>query len=312
MLDVGLEVRILRERLKISAKELAERIGLSQSQMSRLEKGQRRVDTRVLAKISEALDVDPAYFFGGQELPASGVIPPSDCGGLGNVIRSERRKRHISAEELANRLGVTKAKVLSIEEGKRQLDADLAERISKVLRLPGNALFRVQQETIQRLEGQIARLNQALAEENRGRWAPFGDGQSDVRGVAVLGTVAGGYPETFDSLGEPVAETDDFFYLPEIPDSGAFAVHVVGDSMRAPTQPSFSEGDVVVFAGSPLRSRDFAFIRLGDEPPTFRQVFFDPGGQMRLQPLNLNEPSRSYSREGVLGMWRLVAHVASF
>ena len=79
MLDVGLEVRILRERLKISAKELAERIGLSQSQMSRLEKGQRRVDTRVLAKISEALNVDPAYFFGGQELPVSGVIPPCDA-----------------------------------------------------------------------------------------------------------------------------------------------------------------------------------------------------------------------------------------
>ena len=51
MLEVGLEVKILRERMKMSAKELAEKIGLSQSQMSRLEKGQRRVDTKVLEKI---------------------------------------------------------------------------------------------------------------------------------------------------------------------------------------------------------------------------------------------------------------------
>ena len=39
MLDIGLEVKILRERIKMSAKDLAEMIGLSQSQMSRLEKG---------------------------------------------------------------------------------------------------------------------------------------------------------------------------------------------------------------------------------------------------------------------------------
>jgi transcriptional regulator with XRE-family HTH domain len=38
-MDIGLEIRLLRERKQITGKELAERIGLSQSQMSRLEKG---------------------------------------------------------------------------------------------------------------------------------------------------------------------------------------------------------------------------------------------------------------------------------
>ena len=54
MLDIGLEIKILRERLKVSSKELASRIGLSQSQMSRLEKGQRRIDTTILHKIAAA------------------------------------------------------------------------------------------------------------------------------------------------------------------------------------------------------------------------------------------------------------------
>ena len=68
MLDIGLEVKILRERIKMSAKDLAETIGLSQSQMSRLEKGQRRIDTKVLARIAEALGVEPSYFFRGEPL----------------------------------------------------------------------------------------------------------------------------------------------------------------------------------------------------------------------------------------------------
>ena len=82
--------------------------------------------------------------------------------------------------------------------------------------------------------------------------------------------------------------------------------------MQASTRPSFAEGDLVVFAGGTLRSREFAFVRLADEPPTFRQVFFDPGSQVRLQPSNLNHPARSYRREQILAMWRLVAHVALY
>lgn len=314
MLEIGLEVKILRERLKLSAKELAGRIGLSQSQMSRLEKGQRRIDTRILARIAEALEVDPAHFFHG-ELYGEGdqrqIIPPSDPGDLGKHIRSERRRRHISAEELARRLGVTKAKVLSIEEGKRELDPDLAERVTKVLRLSANYFLRLQQERIRRLESQLTRLDQALAEQNRGDLFVGGERQAERRAVPVLGTLAGGYPEAFDSVGEPTAEVEDFVYLPG-EESGAFAVHVVGDSMQAMAPPSFREGDLAVFARGSLRSRDLAFVRLREEAPTFRQVFFDPASQVRLQPLNLNYPSRAYSRDELLGMWRLAAHVARF
>ena len=65
-LNIGLEIKILRERKRMSGKELAEKIGLSQSQMSRLEKGQRRIDAQVLHKIARALDVRPSFFFGEQ------------------------------------------------------------------------------------------------------------------------------------------------------------------------------------------------------------------------------------------------------
>ena len=99
--------------------------------------------------------------------------------------------------------------------------------------------------------------------------------------------------------------------------AGAFAGHVIGDSMAAPVRPSFAEGDIAVFSDSPLRSRDFALVRKspsseGQGEVTFRQVFFDPGGKVRLQPLNLNYTAEACPKTDVLGMWKLAAHLASF
>lgn len=334
MLDIGLEIRILRERLKVPAKELAQRVGLSQSQMSRLEKGQRRIDTQVLHRIAEVLGVDPSHFFRGTEAPESGVIAAALPQSIGRRLRSERRKRHISAEELASRVGRSKAVIQSIEEGKRPLDPQLAEAILKALRLPAGFVFTAQGEVIQGLEAQVARLGEALAAQGRGTLdlgstepalSPD-DGDADdsedgevqgaskhgrIRraGIPVLGNLTDGYPQTFDAAGRPVAEPEDFLYVPDIEAPDAFALHVVGDSMAAASTPSFCEGELLVLARQPLRSRDFAFVRLRHEPPVFRQVFFEPKGQMRLQPLNLSYAALICTREAILESWRLVAHV---
>ena len=315
MLDIGLEVKILRERIQMSAKDLAEKIGLSQSQMSRLEKGQRRIDTRVLARIADALGVEPSYFFRGGEAPSGGAIEPRLPGSLGKEIRIQRRKRHLSVEDVALKLGVQKYQIRDIEEGKKELAPGLAEKLSRLLRLPANHFLAFQGGRIQALEAQLARLNQALAEAQRGQAS--GGKEETRQGIPILGTVADGYPDDFDEEGKPVGEPEDFLFLPSVLDAGAFGVHVVGDSMEAPVRPSFNEGDLVVFSDSPLRSRDFALIRRrasaeGEGEVTFRQVFFESGGQVRLQPLNLNYTAEVYPKKQILGMWKLVGHLASF
>ena len=316
MLDIGLEIRILRERLKMSAKDLAEKVGLSQSQMSRLEKGHRRIDTQVLNKVAAALEVDPSYFFRGESMPANeGVIAAPKPEGLGKLIRSERRKRHISAEELASRLGKPKAFLQSIEEGKRELDPEFAQGVLKALKLPASFFLGAQQQVIEGLEAQVARLNQALAESSRGDLdlgPAEGGGAVTRRGIPVLGNVVDGYPQHFDSAGRPAVEPHDYLYLPEIDAAEAFALHAVGDSMETRGSPSFREGDLLVFADTPLRSRDFAFIRTQDEA-TFRQVFFESvGGGVRLQPLNLGYAPATVRREAMVRTWRLVGHIARF
>ena len=321
MLDIGLEIRILRERMKISAKELAEKVGLSQSQMSRLEKGQRRIDTQVLRQISDALDVDPSYFFGGGSAPSEGVIPAPLPPALGKVIRSERRKRHISAEDLASKVGRTKVVIHNVEEGKHPLEPELAESILKALRLPSNVFLGAQEQVIRTLEAQVARLNEALAEAHRSDLDLVGAGGAGEvseagasdglrrRGTPVLGTLADGYPQEFDSAGRPSREAEDFLYIPELDHVDGFALHAQGDSMESNSAVSFREGDLLILAPLPLRSRDFAFVRLKDCPATFRMVFFEPRGRVRLQPLNLNYPAATFPRGDVTSTWRLVGHV---
>ncbi len=316
MLDIGLEIRILRERMKVSAKELAEKVGLSQSQISRLEKGQRRIDTQVLHRIAQALGVSVSHFFKGGEVPNDDAFPRILPDTVGKLIRSERRRRHISAEELATRVGKPKALIQNIEEGKREPDAELIGRIIKALRLSPQVLIGSQQKMINGLEAQIARLNAALSEATRGDLR-FGVDQGEGeplsrRGTPILGTLADGYPREFDPAGRPLLEVVDFVYVPELDQQDAFALHAVGDSMETSGSPSFREGDVLIFASATLRSRDFGFVRLANDEATFRQVFFEPGGRVRLQPLNLNRPPSTYSREDVLATWRLIGHVGRY
>lgn len=59
----GQKIREHRERRKMSITELADRIGVSRSYMSRMEKGERPIKTEVLNKISSILDVPIQDFY---------------------------------------------------------------------------------------------------------------------------------------------------------------------------------------------------------------------------------------------------------
>ena len=330
MLDIGLEIKILRERLKVSSKELASRIGLSQSQMSRLEKGQRRIDTTILHKIAAALGVDPAFFFrssgGGtmvatepdhEALPAQiegsestepvppAVVPRLRFTHLGQLVRTERRRRHLTIDELSTKVGRTKAFMSAFESGRHGLDAEFADKITRALRLPVNFFVEAQQETVRVLETQVARLDQALAEAHRG------DADTDRRAaVPLYGTLGPDLQLAFDADDYPIGEPEDFLALPGLEVNRCFAVTISGDAMMSEGNPSFREGDIVVFGGGVPRSRDFVLIKFADDSLTFRQIFFDPEARVRLQPLNLNHGAGTYSRKALKSLWKLVLHIA--
>ena len=64
--------------------------------------------------------------------------------------------------------------------------------------------------------------------------------------------------------------------------------------------------------GLPEYGKHVRELLFGGDEATFRQVFFESGGRVRLQPLNLNCAPSTYSREDVLATWRLVGLVGKY
>ncbi len=74
---VGRKIRELRKRHRLTQTELAARIGIQQSDLSRMEQGQYRVSLDTLFKILAEFEMGIAEFFG--EVGQRGTITPRDA-----------------------------------------------------------------------------------------------------------------------------------------------------------------------------------------------------------------------------------------
>lgn len=313
-MDLGLEIRLLREKRRMTSKELAEKLGISQSQMSRLEKGQRRIDAKMLEKIAEALGVPVGYFFS-RSGRATDVTEEVEADvryvmrEVGRIIRQARHRVHLTPEELADKLQKPRSYVKALEDGELDyVPADVLQRLCKVLKIQPFDLMSVQQRIISDLKKQVVRLRQAHTESTLGAIEATG---RKLRAVPVFGSVATGYPTQFTMDGVPIGDVEDFVYVPRLDDERAFGVFCIGDEMENRATPSFREGDILVFTPRmEVRNHDFAFVRVRGQKPLFRQVHFDPNARVRLQPLNYNYPPLVVMAHDVLGMARLIAHIA--
>jgi len=83
-MDIGQHINGLRRARGITAKDLGDRIGLSQSYISLLENNKRRANVEVLGKIAAVFDMTLGQFFagadsaGGAGVPAGGAKPGID------------------------------------------------------------------------------------------------------------------------------------------------------------------------------------------------------------------------------------------
>ena len=68
---VGSRIRSLRKSRKLTQTELSERIGIQQSDLSRMEKGEYKVGLDTLFKILAVFELDMASFFDDSESPTS-------------------------------------------------------------------------------------------------------------------------------------------------------------------------------------------------------------------------------------------------
>jgi transcriptional regulator with XRE-family HTH domain len=315
----GLEIKLLRERQKVSAKDLAKRVGLSPSQMSRLETGQRRVDAVLLSKIARALDVHPSHFFSGFDDKApvhsrertDGDHHPrlaAPSAQLGKILRAERRRRHLTAEELAHKVGKGKTFVQDVEAGRTDLvSGETLQKIAKVLKLDTEVLLEAQRGEIRELRRSLARLERAHTERTLGELELEGPGATK-RGLPLVEGEGGGLPWHFDK-GIPEGRVLDYLYVPGVRVQRGFAVTWSGDEMEAPQPPSFARGEILIFAADrEPRHRDFVLAVL-EGRSVFRQLFLDPKGRVRLQPLNLDFPPLTLERDEVRELFLLAARL---
>lgn len=84
---------------------------------------------------------------------------------IGEQIKTARKAKGISQEELAVRLGVVRQTVSKWENGMSVLDADVLIKIAELLDVPVSQLLGIEPESgsVQDMAGELARLNKELA-----------------------------------------------------------------------------------------------------------------------------------------------------
>ncbi len=308
-MDIGLEIKLLREQKGMSGKDFAEKLGLSQSQVSRLEKGQRRINTETLHKIADTLGVSPSAFFREKDEDRYELNMRYLWRDMGKIIRTERHRVHMSPEEFAKKVGKTKGFVQGLEEGRYELDEKLASRVTRALKLDHYFFLKVYQQLIGSLTRRMKRLEKAHADVTLGSL----EGVEGGRGIPVMGGLSGEYPTQFTSDGLPVDTIHEYVFVTGLDPDRCFALYVRGDSMESGSSPSFKDGDILLLKQKEgVQNHEYAFVRAETTKPVFRQVFFERDGRVRLQPLNLRHPPLICKREEVIRMWPLAVHIRRF
>lgn len=238
---------------------------------------------------------------------------------LGQQIRARRQSLGMTLDVLSGAVGYTKGYLSAIETGKRPRppSEELLGRLERALGLEEGKLIRESRwestpREIREIVRELSRRSRAaarlaslvlgekgsgaawsaeierLATEVRGLGAPLREGVQ----VPVLGSAGGGYPA------EPAGESrlwDQAVGVVSVPvelGDGAYAVRVVGDSMK----PDYEEGDVVILSPGPgWRSGADGLVYLRGGGSRFCRVFCESGGggqeMVRLQPVNHACPS---------------------
>jgi phage repressor protein C with HTH and peptisase S24 domain len=244
---------------------------------------------------------------------------------LGQIIRKKREQLHLTLDEVSAGVGFSKPYLSTIETGRvnNPPSDELLTKLEKTLEFePGLLLHIAHLESLppdirqeyesseaenQKLRQFIknlvnkktdrAQVDTILAESEKAS-------VSAGRLVPVINKVAAGYPADFNDLDYPAGVADDYVRCPDLHDTNAFAVRVVGDSM----EPKFSEGNIVVFSpAAEVHSGDDCFVRFAMlHETTFKRVFFEPNDKVRLQPRNEKYPPTIIDGKRVDGLYRAI------
>lgn len=250
---------------------------------------------------------------------------------LGRIIRNKREHLNLTLDEVSSRVGFSKPYLSTIETGKVKNPPgdELLLKLEKLLGFERGLLLHIAH--MERMPSDIRGKYESAEAENQ-RWRQFArnlihskddsaqldtllaESNLDIeqgrgslasgRLVPVINKVAAGYPADFDDLDYPVGVADDYVRCPDLHDTNAFAVRVVGNSMEL----KFREGDIVVFSpAAEVHNGDDCFVRFTEpHETTFKRVFFEPDNTVRLQPRNEKYSPTITDGSRINGLYRAI------
>lgn len=208
-----------------------------------------------------------------------------------NNIKDLRKKKGITQEELGDVIGVTKTAISYYESGKRQLTADLLQKLSEY--------FGVSTDYIIGREDQPDPGWKLVQDPADLRFPPkvfpaepLPDLDRETALIPILGSVRAGYDNYAEENLEGYMTIDERLKAMH-PD--AYVLNVKGDSM----EPEIKHGDIVICAPDvEIRNNDVAIICVNGEVGTVKRIRFEDDG-LTLVPANPNYRKVHYSAEDV-------------
>jgi repressor LexA len=250
---------------------------------------------------------------------------------LGQIIRRKREQLNLTLDEVSGYTGFSKPYLSTIETGKVKNPPgdELLTKLERILEFEPGLLLHIAH--MQRIPPDIRQQYESAEAENqklrsfiknlidaKPNTKQFGSllakSRLDTekaaaplaagRLVPVINKVSAGYPSDFNDLDYPVGVADDYVRCPDLHDTNAFAVRVVGDSM----EPKFREGDIVVFSpAAEVHNGDDCFVRFAmPHETTFKRVFFEPDDKVRLQPRNEKYSPIIVDGKRINGLYRAI------
>ncbi|MBQ1595893.1 MAG: helix-turn-helix domain-containing protein [Clostridia bacterium] len=206
-----------------------------------------------------------------------------------NSIEHLRKQKGITQGELGAAIGVTKTAISYYENEKRQLTADILQKLAEYFGVSTDEILGLnesKQEPIGKPIDPAEFPPQTLTRQ------PLPDLEKETALIPILGSVRAGY--------DYIAEEEMLGWLKVEPSfkamhPQAFALYVKGDSMS----PEIHHNDIAVcLPDQEIRDNDVAVICVNGDEGTVKRVRFEDNG-LTLLPANPRYKAHRYTPEDV-------------
>ena len=126
MIEFGRRLRAARNQAGLSQAQVAARLGIRQSYVSRVERGAQNISVLAGARFAQAM----GYIFSTEFR-----VKPRDNDGIafGRRLREVRRRAGLSQAEVAARLGITQSYVSRVERGDQNVTLSTCEAFARAV-----------------------------------------------------------------------------------------------------------------------------------------------------------------------------------